>query len=361
VSTYYKTTDMKNIDKTKPVLVTGATGYVAGWLVKKLLDEGMTVHAAVRNPNKKNKIAHLEELAAQSKGTIKYFKSDLLDEGSYTEAMKDCEVVFHTASPFTSKYKDPQKDLIDPAVKGTQNVLETASATPSVKRVVVTSSCAAIYTDAVDCAKAPGGILTEEVWNTTSSLNYQPYSYSKTLAEKKAWDLADSQKQWDLITINPSLVMGPPLNPKSNTSESFSLLKQLADGTSKMGAPKLGMGVVDVRDVAEAHYQAAFTPDAKGRYITSAHNTNFFELGKVLLPKYGAKYPLPKKPLPKWLVMIVGPMLNKALTKKFIRNNMDIEWKADNSKIQNELGITFRPLKETMEDSLQVLIDQKII
>lgn len=351
---------MTQMDKTKPVLVTGATGYVAGWLVKRLLDEGITVHAAVRDPKKTEKLAHLNKLAENSKGSIKYFKSDLLTPGSYAEGMEGCELVYHTASPFVTDVKDPQRDLIDPAVKGTQNVLETASNTSSVKRVVVTSSCAAIYTDAIDSHNAPGGILTEDIWNTTASLDYQPYSYSKTLAEQKAWELVNAQSQWDLVTINPSLVLGPPLNPNVVTSESFSILKQLGDGTMKMGAPKMGLGVVDVRDVAEAHYQAGFTPSAKGRYITAAHSSDLLELGTTLLPKYGNKYPLPKKALPKWLLMIVGPFTNKLFTRDFIRKNVNITWNADNSKIQKELGISFRPLKETMEDTFQVMVDEKI-
>ncbi|MCG6187267.1 NAD-dependent epimerase/dehydratase family protein [Maribellus maritimus] len=352
---------MKQIDKTKPVMVTGATGYVAGWLVKKLLDEGLTVHAAVRNPAKKEKVAHLDALAKNSKGSIKYFKSDLLEKGSYAEAMEGCELVFHTASPFSTVVKNPQKDLIEPAVLGTENVLETANQTPTVKRIVLTSSCAAIYTDAVDCRVAPGGILTEEIWNTTASLDYQPYSYSKTLAEKKAWELAEKQSQWDLITINPSLVMGPPLNPGATTSESFNIMKQLGDGTMKMGAPKMGVGLVDVRDVADAHFLAGFIPEAKGRYITSAHNTNFLEMALTLESKFGKNYPIPKKALPKWLLLLVGPMTNKILTKKYVRNNVNVEWKADNSKIKNDLGIDFRPLQTTMEETFQVLVDEGIV
>lgn len=352
---------MITIDKTKPVLVTGATGYVASWLVKKLLDEGFTVHAAVRNPKKKEKLAHLDKIAENSSGKINYFKSDLLDKGSYAEAMRGCELVFHTASPFTTDVKNPQKDLIEPAVLGTENVLESASKTPSVKRVVLTSSCAAIYTDAIDTQKAPKGYLTEDVWNTTSSLDYQPYSYSKTLAEKKAWELAGKQSQWDLVTINPSLVMGPPLNPHATTSESFNIIKQLGDGTMKMGAPKMGIGLVDVRDVAEAHFLAGYTPQAKGRYITSAHNTNILEMGLALQPKYGKDYPLPKKALPKWLLLLVGPFVNKMLTKRYVKNNINVEWKADNSKIKNDLGIAFRPLQTTMEETFQVLVDENIL
>jgi len=352
---------MTTIDKTKPVMVTGANGYVASWLVKKLLDEGITVHAAVRDPQNVEKIGHLKIVAAKSNGEIKFFKGDLLTPGSYKEAMEGCELVYHTASPFTLEVKNPQKELIEPAVNGTENVLNSATEVASVKRVVLTSSCAAIYTDAIDTINAPGGKLTEDIWNTTASLDYQPYSYSKTLAEKKAWEIAESQTKWDLVAMNPPGIFGPPLNPHNTTSESMNILKMLGGGDMKMGAPKMGIGLVDVRDVADAHYKAAYTPKAKGRYITSAHETNFLEMGTVLLPKYGDKYPLPKKALPKWLLMIVGPMTNKLFTRKFIRNNVNVPWKADNSKIKKELGMTFRPLKETMEDSFQVLIDENII
>lgn len=352
---------MTQIDKSKPVMVTGATGYVAGWLVKKLLEEGLTVHAAVRNPDNEKKLAHLNAIAAKSAGSIRYFKSDLLQRGSYADAMKGCELVFHTASPFVTDVKDPQKDLIDPAVLGTENVLESANQSPGVKRIVVTSSCAAIYTDATDCAKAPNGTLTEGVWNTTASLKYQPYSYSKTLAEKKAWEMMKKQSQWDVVTINPSFVMGPPLNPGNTTSESFHLLKQLGDGMMKSGAPKMGIGVVDVRDVAEAHFSAGFTPEAKGRYITSAHNTNLLDMVLTLQSKFGKSYPLPKKAIPKWLLMIVGPFVNKLFTRRFIRNNVNVAWKADNSKIKRELNISFQALQTTMEDAFQVLVDHQIV
>lgn len=346
-----------NIDKTKPVLVTGATGYVAGWLVKKLLEEGITVHAAVRNPDKKEKTQHLDEIAAKAGTTIKYFKSDLLKEGSYAEAMEGCELVFHTASPFINDVKDPQKELIDPAVNGTRNVLEQANKTASVKRVVVTSSCAAIYGDAADCAQYPNNEITEEHWNTSSTIDHNAYSLSKTLAEKEAWKIVEGQDRWDLVTVNPSFVLGPFLNPKYTTSESFNIMKQMGDGTFKMGCPKMGVGVVDVRDLANVHFQAGFKPEAKGRYIGSGTNTNFFDMSQELIPKYGNDYPLPKKIAPKWLIMLFGPMMNKALTRKFIKRNVNHEFKANNSKSKTELGVSYRPLKETMTDTFQALVD----
>ncbi len=341
------------VDKNKPVLVTGATGYVAGWLVKQLLEEGITVHAAVRNPDKKEKVAHLDELAAKSKGTIKYFKADLLTEGAYKEAMAGCELVYHTASPFILKYDDPQRDLVDPAVKGTQNVLESANQVASVKRVVVTSSCASIYGDNIDLQKTKNGVFTEEDWNTTSSLTHQSYSYSKVMAEKSAWEMANAQDRWDLVVVNPSLVIGPGTNPNA-TSASFDIARQMGDGTMKMGAPGFNIGGVDVRDVAEVHYQAGYNPNAQGRYITSAENTNFLELASYLKEVF-PDYPLPSRKLPKWLIWLTAPAAG--MTRKSVSNNIDHPWKADHTKAEQELGINFRPLAPGMREMFQQLID----
>lgn len=352
---------MTTIDKTKPVMVTGATGYVAGWLVKKLLDEGITVHAAVRKPDAKGKLKFLDELAAKSKGEIKYFKSDLLTEGSYDNAMKGCELVFHTASPFTVDVKDPQKELIDPAKLGTRNVLESANRSKSVKRVVVTSSCAAIYGDNADIKSTPNGVFTEDIWNTSSSVEHGAYSYSKTLAEQEAWKIVKKQNRWDLVTVNPSLVMGPAVNPHAVTSESFNLIKQFGDGTLKQGVPPMGWGIVDVRDLAVVHFQAGFIPGAKGRHIASGHNTTYIAMAKTLQPKYGSKYPIPKKEMPKWLIWLMGPMINKAITREFVSKNMGYDWIGDNTKSKKELGVTYRPLEESMTDMFQQLIDNKII
>ena len=129
----------------------------------------------------------------------------------------------------------------------------------------------------------------------------------------------------------------------------------------KMGVPKMGVGVVDVRDVAEAHYRAGFTPEAQGRYITSGHSTNFLEMAETLQPKFGGQYPLPKKAIPKWLLMLIGPMVNPAFTRRMLKNNIDIAWDADNSKIKKELGMQFRPMRETMEDSFDNLIASGIL
>lgn len=348
------------VDTDAPVLVTGATGYVAGWLVKRLLEAGATVHAAVRDPQRADKVAHLRAIAESAPGTLRLFAADLLADGSYAEAMAGCRMVFHTASPFTTRITDAQKELVDPALNGTRNVLEQANRTDSVRRVVLTSSCAAIYSDATDCAHAPGGRLDESVWNTTASLDYQPYSYSKTLAEKAAWEIAGAQSRWDLVVLNPSLVIGPALQSRP-TSESFNIVRQFGDGSLKMGAPRIGFGVVDVRDLAQAHMAAGWLPSANGRNIVSAQGTNLLAMAKTLLPRFGADYPIPRRAMPKWLVWLAGPLMDRSITRTFIARNVDVPWRADNAKGVRELGMTYRPLADSMQAMFAQMIEAGVL
>ena len=323
-------------DTSAPVLVTGATGYVAGWLVSRLLDEGFTVHAAVRDPSNAKKTGPLQALADAKPGTIKFFKADLLDPGSYTEAMQGCAVVFHTASPFTVTVADPQRDLVDPALNGTRNVLDSANQVESVRRVVVTSSCAAIYGVIEDVAKAPGGVLTENDWNTSSSLTVTPYNYSKTLAERAAWEMAGAQNRWKLVVINPALVLGPGISP-DQTSESFNYIKAFGNGTMKDGAPPREIGMVDVRDVAEAHMRAGFVPEAQGRHMTFAGAYGFIYIADVLRERFGGAWPFPKGEAPS-----EGPKL---------------PWRGDNSKSQRELGVAYHPVSDAIADMFTQLVE----
>lgn len=352
---------MDSIDRAQPVMVTGATGYVAGWLVKKLLQEGFTVHAPVRDPDDHEKLIYLNRCAEKLPGKIRYFKADLLIEGSYDEAMKGCAWVFHTASPFSSNVKNAQKELVDPALKGTQNVLASVERTPEVKRVVLTSSCAAIYGDNKDLQSLPDQTLTESVWNISSSLRHQPYSYSKTVAEKEAWRQVENQQtpgRWELVVVNPSLVIGPGLNP-FGTSESFTIVKQLGNGTMKRGAPDLEIGVVDVRDLAEAHFQAAVRSEAEGRHIISAETSSILALGQLLARRFGKAYNFPKKPLPKALVWLVGPLVG--FSRKMVQRNLGYPWKADHSKSKQALGLSYRPVEQSITEFFQQMIDHDLV
>jgi dihydroflavonol-4-reductase len=345
---------MREIDKNAPVMVTGATGYVAGWLVKLLLEKGFTVHAPIRNPNDKNKTRYLDKLAASAPGSIRYFEADLLQEGSYNAAMQGCDLVFHTASPFSLNIKNAQSDLIDPAIKGTRNILRSVDKTASVKRVVVTSSLAAMYGDNKDLLQLTDHTVTEECWNTSSSPHHQPYSYSKTMAESEAWKMQNLQQRWDLVVINPSLVMGPGISPDI-TSESFKIIKQLGDGTMKMGAPDFEIGLVDVRDVAQAHFAAGFTPTAEGRYIISGHNSSILEISKMLRDTYGGKYPLPTRKIPKFLLWLMGSLAG--FPRKMISRNMGYPFRADNTKSIEELGMSYRPAQVSVVDFFDQMVE----
>ena len=346
------------IDTSAPVLVTGATGFLAGWVVKQLVDAGATVHATVRSPEDNAKCGHLKTLSNTGKGKIILFKADLLEDGSYAEAMKGCRVVIHTASPFITNYNDARKDLIEPAVRGTKNVLNTVCSTPSVERVVLTSSCAAICGDTIDCQDAPDGILTEDVWNTTSSDTHQPYSFSKVSAEKAAWDIADVQDKWRLVVLNPGFIIGPSLSGQS-TSATHDLVSGMGDGRMKSGVPAIQIGTVDVRDVADAHIRGAFLDDASGRHIVFKDVVSFLDLALMLSDKYDADYSLPKKELPKWLVWLIGPLVDKTFTRKMISRNFGHPWRADNSKSVSALGLCYNSLKSSMEEMFQQMINQK--
>ncbi|MET7507055.1 NAD-dependent epimerase/dehydratase family protein [Streptomyces albidoflavus] len=342
------------VDASAPVLVTGATGYVASWIVTSLLDAGVTVHAAVRDPGNTAKVGHLLRAADALPGTLRLFASDLLREGSYREAMAGCRIVIHTASPFVRTVRDPQRDLVDPAVRGTRNVLSTANEVDTVERVVLTSSVAAMIGDAEDILRIPGRTVTEEAWNTTSSLTREPYSFSKTLAEKEAWRIAEAQDRWRLVTVNPGLVIGPALNADP-TSESFTIARQMISGEARFGAPRIALAVVDVREVAYAHLAAAFLPEAEGRHLVVAESTDVVDLARRLLPAYGKRYPLPRRGVPKPLAVALAPAIG--LERGYLRRNIGFPLRGDTTKSRRMLGVRYRPAQRSMEDMLQQLTE----
>ena len=349
---------MPEIDNSAPVLVTGATGYIAGQLVKQLLARRCTVHATVRNVDNHKKLDVLRHWADHYSAKLVFFAADLLEQDSFTKAMRECQLVFHTASPFLLSFSDPQQELVEPALSGTRNVLQSASAVGSVRRVVLTSSCAALYGDNADLQQTPNGAFTEAMWNHTASLAYNPYAYAKTLAEQEAWKLASAQQQWDLVSINPSLVVGPGIWPEA-TSGSVALLRQMLDGTMRLAAPRIGNGVVDVRDVALAHIQAGLRAQASGRYLISAHNSDIFELTQILRQQYGSAFPLPCWAAPKWLLWLFGPL--KSYSRRLIARNVNLPWVGDNSRSVRELGMRYRPLAASLTEQVEQLLVAGIV
>lgn len=349
---------MKNIDKQKPVLVTGGTGYMASWIIKQLLDTGSEVRTTVRNLSAKEKFAHLTNLSVKSKGVLQLFEADLLKPGSFDTAMDGCELVIHTASPFfISGIKDAQNQLIGPAVEGTRNVLQSVNKTGSVKRVVFTSSVVAMYGDAADILTAKNGIFTEESWNTTSSAKHQPYAFSKTRAEQLAWEMAGKQDRWDLVVINPGFIMGPSLSKRTD-STSIDLMLQMVEGKFKTGVPAGNMGFVDVRDVAKAHILAGFNPHASGRHICVGSEHSMLEMANEIRKLY-PRLPLPKGFAPKGLFWLIAPFLG--FSRQYVKLNVGFDVKFDNSYIQKDLQLSFIPFGSTIADHLAQLIGDGLL
>ena len=340
-------------------LVTGANGYVGSWVVERLLARGFQVHGTVRDPSDEKKTAHLRRLADRAPGTLSLFSADLLTEGSFDAAMAGCELVFHTASPFAVRgVADPVRDVIEPARRGTRTVLESALRTPTVRRVVLTSSVAAIYGDAADLAQVAEGRFSERQWNTSSTERHQPYSYAKTIAERLAWEIARGQDRWDLVVVNPGLVFGPALSAHA-TSESVAIMRDFATGLYRFGAPALEWGIVDVRDVAEAHVLAGVTPGASGRHVLVSETASLMEIGRILRSRFGGAYPFPRFVLPKPIVILAG--LARGLSLRFLMRSVGYPMCFDNAYAQADLGIRFRPVAEAVVDHFQQLIEDGLV
>ncbi|XP_068658409.1 phenylacetaldehyde reductase-like [Aristolochia californica] len=272
----------------KVVCVTGASGYIASWLVKLLLKRGYTVKATVRDLNDPKKTEHLLALEG-AKERLHLVQANLLQEGSFDAAVDGCEGVFHTASPVYFRVTDPQVELLDPAVKGTLNILGSCARTSSIKKVVMTSSFAAVgYTGRPMTPE----MVVDESWFSDPEFCKSIkawYLLSKTLAEAAAWEFA-KDKGINLVTINPSVVIGPLLQPSLNASAETIL--NLINGSPSFRNSSFGW--VDVRDVANAHILAYEDSSASGRYLTVGEVVHLSGIAKILRELY-PNLPIPDK------------------------------------------------------------------
>lgn len=270
------------------VCVTGASGYIASWIVKFLLRGGYTVKATVRNTNDPQKTHHLVSLEG-AKERLHLCTANLLEEGSFDSVVQGCHAVFHTASPFYYDIKDPQAELLDPAVKGTLNVLKSCVKSPTLKRVVLTSSIAAVSYNGKP--RTPD-VVVDETWFSNPDFLRESqmwYPLSKTLAEEAAWKFA-KENNIDMVTINPTMVIGPLLQPVLNTSAAAIL--KLINGAQTF--PNATFGWVNVKDVANAHIQAYESASANGRYCLCEKVAHHSEIVKILRDLYPALQ-LPEK------------------------------------------------------------------
>ncbi len=336
------------------VLVTGASGFIASRTIEQLLAKGHRVRGTVRSLGKEKDLAPLRALPG-AKERLELVRADLLTEGSFDAAAQGCDAALHMASPYVLDAKDPQKDLVDPAVQGTLSVLSACEKASSVKRLVITSSMAAI-TDEPESDH----VLTEADWNVKSSLTRNPYYYSKTLAEKAGWDFVEKRRPgFDLVTINPFMVIGPALSPGINTSNQ--LFVDLLSGTYP-GIMNLTWGFVDVRDVADAHLRAIETPGAHGRYITAGETISMRDVVDLLAKNgWGAGNKLPKLGMDcgagDFAVRLSSYLQPKGVG-SYLRTHVGRVPRYDTGKVQRELGLRFRPVAASILDAASDLAAQ---
>ncbi|KAG6436748.1 hypothetical protein SASPL_101650 [Salvia splendens] len=368
-----------SIAAAKTVCVTGASGYIASWLVKFLLHKGYTVKASVRDPSDSKKTQHLLALDG-AKERLHLMKANLLEEGSFDSVVNGCEGVFHTASPFYHAVTDPQHvpcfngeefvprsmsatgsagallvrgmelevgqdlaahisfdfhqaELIDPAVKGTLNVLRSCAKAPSVKRIVLTSSIAAVAYNGKP--RTPEVVVDETWWSSPEVCEQMQmwYVLSKTLAEDAAWKFV-KEKGIAMVAINPAMVIGPLLQPTLNTSSAA--LLNLINGAETY--PNSTFGWINVKDVAHAHILAFENPSANGRYCLVERVAHLSEIVKILRELYPT-YKLPEK---------------CADDKPFVPL-----YQVSKEKLIS-LGVEFTPLEEGIKETVESLKEKKL-
>jgi dihydroflavonol-4-reductase len=312
------------------VLITGASGFIAGHCVAELASHGYAVRGTVRDPAR---AAHLDGLA-------ELVTADLESDEGWAEAVAGCEYVLHVASPFPLEDPADSDELIRPAVQGTLRVLRACAASGTVRRVVLTSSVAAVR------PAHPGAKpLTEADWADADGDD--PYQKSKMLAERAAWDFVHAQGRPELVVICPGMVLGPVQHAAAGTS--LEPVRRLL-ARDIPGVPRLGWAVADVRDVAVAHRLAMEAPAAAGhRYICAGPHVWMRDMAAIL----ATRYRVPTRPAPYWLLWIAARF--DADIRSVLPAIGDQEL-VSADKARRELGWTMRPLEDTVLDTAASLI-----
>ena len=286
------------------VFLSGASGYIGKHITLQLLNQGYTVRASVRSSAKADEVIaavkpHLVDAAAIN--ALSIVELDLLSDTGWTEALRGVDVLMHTASPFSiDKVKD-ENVLIRPAVDGTLRALRAAHAA-GVKRVILTSSVAAIQ--GVELEQGATDYDETNWTDVSTALGRDPYTKSKTLAEKAAWDyIASEAPEIALTTINPSMVLGAPLDRNYGTS--VSVLERILDAKDP-AMPDLAFSIVDVQDVAMMHVKSIDMKAAEGqRYIAASNAITFIEIAKILKKTFPNKKIVTRK-APKLLMYVLA-------------------------------------------------------
>ncbi|KAK7368908.1 hypothetical protein VNO80_10941 [Phaseolus coccineus] len=274
----------------KKACVVGGSGFMASLLIKKLLQKGYAVNTTVTDPGNPNKISHLVEL--QSLGKLEIFGADLRVEEDFDAPISGCELVFQFATPANFASEDPENDMIKPAISGVLNVLKACARAKEVKRVILTSSTAAVTINQLNGTDL---VMDESNWSDVEYLRTAKphgwgYPASKALEEKAAWKFAE-ENHIDLITVLPTLTTGPSITLDIPTS--VALATSLITGNDFFLKAFKGIqllsgsiSITHVEDICRAHMFVAEKESASGRYIVCAHTTSIPELAKFLSKRY---------------------------------------------------------------------------
>ena len=331
------------------VLVTGGSGFIASYLIAQLLAAGYRVRTTVRSLAREAEVREAVRAAgADADGRLAFVTADLERDAGWAEAVAGCRFVQHVASPFPPGVPRHEDDLIVPARDGTLRVLRAARDV-GVARVVLTSSFAAIgYGHGARTAP-----FDETVW-TDLSVDVSAYVKSKTIAERAAWDfVAREGAGLELSVVNPTVVFGPVLGPDYSTS--IAIIRRLLEGAVP-GCPRLSLGVVDVRDVADLHVRAMTHPAAAGeRFLAVAGDfMTIVEIARTLRDGMGAAgRNVPARELPDLLVRIAS--LRDASLRPFL-SELGKPRNATNEKAKRVLGWSPRSNAESVIASGESLV-----
>ena len=343
------------------VLVTGASGFMATHVIYQLQQQGrVRVRGTVRSLKREEKVKPLRNLVPDAKYPLRLVPAELQDAESWTRAVKGCTYVYHIASPVALDTPRDENELIKPAVDGTINVLKACAESGTVKRVVLTSSLAAVtglFTG--NPGQPPDYVYSETDWADEASCT--AYEKSKLKAEQAAWDFVkklEEDKRFELVAVNPGYVQGPMFSAASGAGSAF-ICSSLLD--QKMpGVLNIAFNVVDVRDVAAAQLAAMEKPEAAGnRYLLTSKIMTMQEVAQTLSEEFRPQgYKIPTRTIPKAVVWL-GKLFDAGL--KTLYPGIGKRVLLNNEKMRNELGVEPRPARESIIDTGYSLVELELV